>query len=152
MIHQQLVVEHLNRNHLHPMDRKILLVEDTLDALHNLRDFLAMEGFEIAIATDGYEALEALQFFTPDLIITDLAMPNMDGFTFVEKIRNTELLRSIPVIVFSANGTLENETRGRQLAISLFLLKPSSVDTILKSIEEILALKKMPDSPFTTVV
>lgn len=139
-------------DHLYYMDRKILLVEDTLDALHNLRDLLSMEGFEIAIATDGSEAIQALQLFTPDLIITDLGMPNMDGFTFVENIKNTEQLRSIPVIVFSANGTAENEMRSRQLGVSRFLVKPSSVDIILKSIHEILSLNKLPDSTFTTAV
>lgn len=121
------------------MDRKILLVEDTLDALHNLRDLLTLEGFDIAIATDGAEALQTLQVFVPDLIITDLKMPNMDGFTFIETIKKNNALKSIPVLVFSANDTPENEIRNMQLGISGFLCKPSSVAILLKLIDEILS-------------
>jgi DNA-binding response OmpR family regulator len=123
------------------MTKKILLVEDTLEALHNLRDLLSMEGFEITTAVDGADAIHQLHRAVPDLIITDLRMPKVDGFTLIEKLRRTHQLSSIPVIIFSANATPENETRSRQLGVCKFLKKPSSIETILESIHAVLELE-----------
>jgi CheY-like chemotaxis protein len=120
------------------MAKRILLVEDTLDVLYSLRDFLRLEGFEISIAVDGIDALDALRQNTPDLVITDLRMPNMDGFAFMEKLKKKEELKSIPVIVFSANGAYENEARSMALGAYKFLKKPSSAAVILESIQEVL--------------
>jgi DNA-binding response OmpR family regulator len=123
------------------MTKKILLVEDTLEALHNLRDLLSMEGFEITTAVDGADAMHQLHCAVPDLIITDLRMPRVDGFTLIEKLRRTHALSSIPVIIFSANASPENESRSRKLGVCKFLKKPSSIETILESIHAVLELE-----------
>lgn len=123
------------------MTKKILLVEDTIEALYNLRDFLRMEGFEIITATNGTDALLKLYSYTPDLIITDLRMPRMDGFELIERVKNTAFLRSIPIIVFSANGSKENEAKSILLGAHSFLKKPSSIEAILRSIHAVLGLE-----------
>jgi CheY-like chemotaxis protein len=123
------------------MTKKILLVEDTLEALHNLRDLLSLEGFEITTAVDGADAIRQLHHALPDLIITDLRMPKVDGFMLIEKLKRTHALSAIPVIIFSANATPENETRSQQLGVCRFLKKPSSIETILESIHAVLELE-----------
>ena len=123
------------------MTKKILLVEDTPEALHNMRDLLRLEGFEIITAINGTDALLKLYSYTPDLIITDLRMPKMDGFALIEKVKTTALLKSIPIIVFSANASTENETRSKLLGAHSFIKKPSSIDVILRSIHAVLELE-----------
>jgi len=120
------------------MKKKILLVEDTVEALDNLRDLLTMEGFEVITATNGEDAMYKFYMYIPDIIITDLEMPKMDGFAFIEKIKKTDNLKSIPVIVFSANATAESERRSLQSGAAMFLKKPCPTETLLESINSIL--------------
>ena len=120
------------------MKKKILLVEDTIELLSNLKELLVMEEYEVITAVNGDDALHKFYLYTPDVIITDLRMPKMDGFTLIEKIKNTEGLKSIPVIVFSANATPENEVKSLQLGAAVFLKKPCPTETLLKSIKDVL--------------
>lgn len=121
------------------MKKKILVVEDTAEALENLRELLEMEGFEIITATNGEDAMYKFYLYVPDIIITDLRMPKMDGLAFIEKIKKTETLRSIPIIVFSANATPENERKSLQLGAGIFLKKPCPTETLLESIHTLLS-------------
>ncbi|HTE31526.1 MAG TPA: response regulator [Chryseolinea sp.] len=120
------------------MKKKILVVEDTFEALDNLRELLELEGFEVVTAANGAEAMYKFYLFTPDIVITDLRMPKMDGFTFIEKLKKTEALKSIPIIVFSANATSENEHNSLQSGAALFLKKPCPTEVLLKSIHSVL--------------
>jgi CheY-like chemotaxis protein len=121
------------------MIKKILLIEDTVDVLENLAELLRMEGYEIIPALNGQEAFDKLYIYTPDLIITDLRMPTMDGFTFLEKIKLLPDLKSIPVLIFSANATPENEKRCLQLGAVGFLKKPCNTEFLLESIQAVFA-------------
>ncbi|HMI65908.1 MAG TPA: response regulator, partial [Cyclobacteriaceae bacterium] len=67
------------------MSKKILVVDDISSILENLRELLLMEGYAVVTATNGIEALGQLEKEVPDLIITDLVMPQMDGFTFIRE-------------------------------------------------------------------
>jgi DNA-binding response OmpR family regulator len=118
--------------------KKILLVEDTPDLLANITDVLTMEGFKVISATDGVEALEKLDFVKPDLIITDLLMPRMDGFAFIETIKLNEDLKNIPVLIFSAKATAENEAQGLQAGAIQYLKKPCPTDYLLKIIHNLI--------------
>ena len=104
--------------------KKILLIEDTLDVLNNLTELLQMEGYEIISAFNGMDAFERLKSNKPDLIITDLRMPHMDGFSFIEQLKLKPILKSIPILVFSANATPENERKVLELGAAGFLKKP----------------------------
>ncbi|HTJ53053.1 MAG TPA: response regulator [Cyclobacteriaceae bacterium] len=115
--------------------KKILLIDDTVDILENLTEFLSMEGYELITGTNGLDGLEKLNSNTPDLIITDLRMPGMDGFAFIQKIKSQESTREIPVLVFSANATPENEQKSMQLGAIRFIKKPCTVEALLQIIE-----------------
>lgn len=121
------------------MRKKILIVEDTKDALDNLKDLLSLEGYEISTAMNGMDAIHKLDLYKPDLIITDLRMPRMDGFELIENLKRSDELKSIPVIIFSANATPENERKSMQIGAAQFLKKPSPIDFILSSIHGILS-------------
>ena len=118
------------------MKKKIFIIEDTIEILENLRQLLTIEGFEINTASNGEEAMSKFCDYTPDIIITDLRMPKMDGFALIEKIKKTDALKSIPIIVFSANVSSENESQSLQAGANLFLKKPCMAERLLLSIRQ----------------
>ena len=118
--------------------KKILLVEDTPDLLKNLSDVLRMEGFEVIPAVDGIDGLEQLNHHTPDLIITDVLMPRMNGYMFIETLKASETYRDIPVLIFSAKATQENEMEGLKLGAVQYLKKPCPTDFLLRIIRNLI--------------
>lgn len=113
-----------------------MLVEDTPDLLENLTDTLRMEGYEVTTATNGVDALEILLTKTPDLIITDLLMPRMDGFTLVKKIKTMQNLDKVPLVIFSAKPIDDKEAA--EIGANLYIKKPCAIENLLKSISEII--------------
>jgi DNA-binding response OmpR family regulator len=86
----------------HTMRTKILLLEDNSLIQQLLQHVLEAEGYEVIVADDGMKGLEILQSVTPQIIITDLAMPIMRGDSFVEYLRNRQEWKTIPVLIVSA--------------------------------------------------
>jgi CheY-like chemotaxis protein len=125
--------------------KRILLVEDTPDLLANITDVLTMEGFEVIPSRDGVEALEKLSMTIPDLIITDILMPRMDGFTLIETLKADEVLRKIPVLIFTAKATKENEDQGLKTGAVQYLKKPCPTDYLLKIIHNLITEKDCND-------
>ena len=121
------------------MGKKILVVDDTRDLLDNLREMLQMEGYDVATATNGLEALEQLKNEVPDLIITDLVMPKMDGFTFIREVKKQNKLRGIPILIFSAKPMEEEGKRIAELGADSFVLKPSSTEVFLDSVTALIS-------------
>jgi DNA-binding response OmpR family regulator len=121
------------------MGKKILVVDDTRDILAHLQESLLMEGYDVLTATNGKEALRHLEHEVPDLIITDLVMPQMDGFTFIREVKKQEKLRGIPILIFSAKPMEEEGKRIAELGADSFLLKPSSTEVILSSITALIS-------------
>jgi len=118
---------------------KILIVDDQKDSRDLLYDLLAMEGYQVEQATDGEKAFKAVQDNIPDMIITDILMPNMDGLTLCQKIKSNNLLKKIPVIIYSATFVDEQD---KQLALDLgassFLVKPMEPDVFLKEMDKVI--------------
>lgn len=113
-----------------------MLVEDTPDLLENLTDTLRMEGYDVTTATNGVEALEILSTKIPDLIITDLLMPKMDGFTLIKEIKTIQNLNKVPVMIFSAKPI--NDKEANELGANFYVKKPCAIENLLKSIHEII--------------
>jgi CheY-like chemotaxis protein len=115
---------------------QILVVEDD-DAIRELvSDVLRDDGYEVREATNGAEALGRIKDERPDLIVLDLMMPVMDGWTFVEKCHGQAFCHDVPIIVTSASHDLPRTAeRLRSFGVRTCLAKPFDVDGLLALVE-----------------
>lgn len=102
---------------------KILVAEDDKFLASAYRVKLSKAGFEIKLATDGQEALDILQTFTPDVILLDLIMPVKDGFTVLEELKKNDVWKNIPVIVASNLGQKEDIDKSMMLGATDYFVK-----------------------------
>jgi len=110
----------------------ILVVDDNPDKLHLLEAALRMAGYHVNTATDGDEALLAIESEQPDLIITDVMMPHMNGYELAERIRENPLTKFIPVIIQTAGGqAAEARQRASQVGALGFITDFSDLDLLL---------------------
>jgi two-component system alkaline phosphatase synthesis response regulator PhoP len=118
--------------------KKVLVVDDEIHIVHVVAIKLRNNGYEVMTASNGAEAYELACSKKPDIIVTDFQMPVMTGAEFVEKLRQSETTKDIPVIMLTArNFAIEDEQR-KHLKISEFISKPFSPKELLRSIEDIL--------------
>ncbi len=124
---------------------KILIVDDTEEIREVLRLFIEKHGHEVIEAVDGQDGFEKAKIHKPDLIITDVMMPKVDGFTLLRNIKMDPNLSSIPCVFYSAIYT---GSKDRELALSLgaeaFIEKPKTPEKFLEKIQTILERKKQP--------
>jgi putative two-component system response regulator len=102
----------------------LLIVEDNLDLRNGLKDILSFEGYSVLTASNGREALDQMQAFRPELIISDITMPEMDGYTFYDAVRALPDGVTIPFIFLTARGEREDMMKGRNLGVEDYLIKP----------------------------
>jgi DNA-binding response OmpR family regulator len=122
---------------------KILIAEDTLDLLELLSDRLNYEGYQVVKAVDGQDAWEKIQHEDPDVILLDLMMPKMDGWTLLEKLRKSPPSKKYqPVIIVSALNELQDLKKGFSLEADHYITKPWEMADILKGIKQVLQLAK----------
>jgi len=112
------------------MAKRILIVDDSATVRKFVAASLAMQGFTVVAACDGMDALEKLPSGTFDLVITDLNMPNMDGFELIRSLRENPLTREVPVIILSSLGDRDSMAAGRELGVKSYLMKPFSLEKI----------------------
>jgi len=116
---------------------RILLVEDDTSLRETLADVLSDEGFEVAAAANGREALDQLAASHPDLILLDLVMPVMDGWAFREEQRKVPDLASIPTVVLSATSPIEAPGL-RELDAEAVLSKPVRMERLIGALRALL--------------
>jgi CheY-like chemotaxis protein len=117
----------------------ILVVEDVPNVLELLEVTLRFKGYEVASAHNGLEGLEMVKKVNPALIITDILMPKMDGYAFVQKLRSDPENRRIPVIYLSATYvTPEDKNFAMSLGATRFIEKPIDTEDFLLTIAEIM--------------
>ena len=105
--------------------KKVILVADDSPTIRKFVTFsLAAKGFKIISATDGMEALEKLPNNNIDLIITDLNMPNIDGFELIQTVRDNDAYEDIPIIILSSLGSEKDIERGLSIGANSYLVKP----------------------------
>ena len=120
------------------MGSKILVVDDEPDVVEFLKNLLTDNGYEVGTAVDGVKAMQAVTNERPDLILLDLQMPEETGTGFYRKLRNSNDLRDIPVIVVSGLA-------GRNVAVSKSVVvidKPPGEAALLEEVRKILARGK----------
>jgi two-component system alkaline phosphatase synthesis response regulator PhoP len=119
------------------MKKKIMIVEDSEVVQEMLRDELLEAGYEVLSAYNGLEALRDLEEFQPDLIITDIMMPKIDGLELCEAIQNRMETRDIPFMLLSSKFDDETVTRGKEIGAKFFIAKPFTMETIRACLDKI---------------
>ena len=102
--------------------KKILIVDDETELVHMAKRKLERNGYEVNVAYNGEEALNKARKEDYDLIVTDVVMPVMDGFTFYKNLKDSKETADIPVIILTARSNLEESFRA--LGVADFLAKP----------------------------
>ncbi len=106
------------------MPLTILVADDDLGTRLAISDYLELAGYLVLMAEDGKKALSKVDQFHPHLIVTDVAMPQMDGYELVRQVRLKPALRLLPVIFLTARTNTEERIRGYQLGCDAYLPKP----------------------------
>ncbi len=115
----------------------VLVVDDTAVLRKIIKFNLQKAGYTVEEAVDGYDGLEKVKDNKPDLILLDLMMPRLDGFGFLEKIKNGEN-KDIPIVVLTAKGSKEDIDRVKSLGANDFMNKPFSPKDLIQKVGEML--------------
>ena len=119
---------------------KILYVEDNPDNVYMLTRRLTKKGFELVIAGDGQEGIDKAIEENPDLILMDLSLPTMDGWTATAKIKEIEQVKDIPIIALSAHAMPEHRDRAIKAGCSDYDTKPVDIKRLLGKIGQYIEL------------
>jgi DNA-binding response OmpR family regulator len=106
-----------------------------------LRLILVRAGFEVREAKDGYEALEQVEGKIPDLMLLDIMMPGMDGFTVCQTLREQESTADLPIIMLSARADPESVNTGLRVGATKYLTKPVTPDELTRHVREVLSIE-----------
>ena len=120
---------------------KILYVEDNEDNVYMLSRRLKRKGFEIVVAIDGEQGVEMASSEKPDLILMDLSLPKMDGWTATKRIKSNSDLKSIPIIALSAHAMEEHKQRAIDSGCNDYDTKPVDIERLLSKISAQLGAK-----------
>jgi CheY-like chemotaxis protein len=123
------------------LNHSVLVVDDEPMARTLLRLMLVRAGFEVVEAEDGFDALQKVSQNLPDLMILDIMMPGMDGFTVCESIRNDARTAALPIIMLSAKTDAESINRGLQVGANKYLTKPVSPEDLTRHVRDALELE-----------
>jgi two-component system cell cycle response regulator DivK len=117
----------------------VLIVEDDLGTRVMYRDFLAGSGFRIVDAHNGHQALAKARELAPDAIVTDLAVPGMDGFEFCRAVKQSAGMRDVPILAVTGHAEyLLQPDRFQQAGITQVLVKPCAPDVIVRALRKLL--------------
>ena len=112
---------------------RVLLVEDETTLAMIIKDTLDAQGFEITIAADGEEGLKLFKESKPDVVVTDVMMPKIDGFEMVRRIRKTEEIT--PVLFLTARSSINDVVKGFELGANDYLKKPFGIQELIVRIK-----------------
>ena len=124
------------------LHQSVLIVDDESMARTLLRLMLVRAGFNVSEAEDGYDALEKVRKNRPDIILLDVMMPGMDGFTVCETLRSNPDTLSLPIIMLSAKTDLDSINKGLRAGATVYLTKPISPEDLTRHVREVLENEK----------
>jgi DNA-binding NarL/FixJ family response regulator len=122
-------------NHVDNETNKLLLIDDDPNLITLVEDYLQFQGYSVITADNGKDALAILEHETPDLIICDIMMPEMDGYELVEQIRQDDRISWIPVLFLSAKGQTTDRVKGLNTGADVYLVKPFEPEELVAQVE-----------------
>jgi len=117
---------------------RVLIVDDEPNIVISLEFLMRQEGYEVAVAADGDEALELLEGFRPDLVLLDVMMPKMSGFDVLQRIRTHADLPKPAVIMLTARGREAEVEKGKALGADAYVTKPFATRDLVAKVRETL--------------
>ncbi|MGA1864660.1 MAG: response regulator [bacterium] len=124
-------------------NKKILVVDDNKDILHLFKKILSTYGYNVISAENGQEALKMAFEDSPDLILLDLALPKMDGFTVCKKLKESDETSMIPLIMVTCRDTMKDRIQGLKLGADDYITKPIYYVELLTRVESLLKLREL---------
>jgi two-component system chemotaxis response regulator CheY len=121
------------------MTMTVLTVDDSRTMRDMLKMCLSGAGFNVVQAEDGMHGLEVLQRETPRVIITDINMPKLDGFGFIEGVRKTERHRAVPILVLTTESDAEKKARARNAGATGWIVKPFDAVKLVEVVRRVAA-------------
>ena len=116
---------------------KVLIVEDSADTLALLRTIFVQQGAQVSTATSATEALSLVQSNVPDIIVSDIGMPDTDGFELLQKIRELPDLENTPAIAISGYASEADRKQALGVGYSALMAKPVDVDALFDLIHSL---------------
>jgi len=121
------------------MSMTVLTVDDSRTMREMLRLALCDAGFRVVQAEDGLHGLEVLAAESPQVIVTDINMPRMDGFGFIEEVRGDVRHRAIPILVLTTESDAEKKNRARMAGATGWIVKPFNPEKLVEAIRRVAA-------------
>ena len=121
------------------MTKKILIVDDEPNIVISLEFLMKKEGFEVAVANDGDEALAKVASFNPDLLLLDVMMPRKSGFEVCEALRADPSRAALKIVMLTAKGRDTEVAKGLALGADAYVTKPFSTKDLVVKVKEMLA-------------
>ncbi len=118
--------------------KRLLLIDDDPNLILLVKDYLEFRGYDVITAENGREALEVLANDIPNMIICDVMMPEMDGYTFVKQVREDERTSLIPVLFLSAKGQSQDRIKGLNTGADIYMVKPFEPEELVAQVESTL--------------
>lgn len=115
--------------------KRLLLIDDDPNLILLVKDYLEFRGYQVITAENGQEALELLDKETPDMIICDVMMPQMDGYSLVEHVRKNPRTSWIPVLFLSAKGQSQDRVKGLNTGADVYMVKPFEPEELVAQVE-----------------
>lgn len=137
-VHKSKLLSNKNGRGVLSMPLKILVVDDDLGTRLSISDYLELSGYSVIMADDGQEALAMVDQYHPDLIVTDIVMPRMNGYELVRRVRQQTEFRLLPVILLTARTKTQERILGYQSGCDLYLPKPFELEELAAAIRNLL--------------
>jgi DNA-binding response OmpR family regulator len=124
------------------MSKKILIVDDEPNILISLEFLMRRDGFEVAVAQDGEEALRIIREQRPDLVLLDVMMPKLNGFEVCKQVRGDPALSDTRIIMLTAKGRQAEVAKGLALGADGYITKPFSTRDLVIQVRSLLGLEE----------
>lgn len=121
------------------MSKTVLIADDEPNIVISLEFLLQQAGYQVQVAHDGQQALEAIQRQAPDLVLLDVMMPQLSGFDLCQKIRENPAWQRMRIVMLTAKGREVEVAKGLALGADAYITKPFSTQALLAQIRDLLA-------------